>query len=521
MLKKYSILFIVLLLSGVAEVYATSNKPNNIIVTGQIINKKYGNAIANHKVIITTPDIKSNGQNYYKEVFTDDDGFYYDTIRTNLTKGKLEVYTFDKNQQKIDSTVYYRFFRNTEMSLLVNLLIDMPFHTNILKARFRYVQKQGGNRFYYRFINLSSGQNIVSYKWSFGDGVVSYEKNPDHTYLSPGIYRVKLIIQSTMNGNPSTNAYSKMILIREKSLYHIGGQVFADYFPIDYGKAFLYYKDSIDTYIPVDTVSFDTLGFYIFYNLPNGDYLIKAQPDRESEFYGSMCPTYYGDALKWQNSETCNICTTNWDYDIHLLPTEGLMAGEGAIKGNIFVVDRGLKRFGLSTGENISLYLLDSTGNSMTYLYTGYDGDFDFSEINLSKYKLFPEVTGVNTSEIEVELNEETPQIDNMVIELSLSSVDFIFPGKKVNHGLLNNLYPNPLANGEQVVLSVKLKKSQQITCSITGITGKIVYSNRFFLHEGQSDVVVPAGRFSNGVYVVTVTDKQGNFDSRQLVIAR
>ena len=521
MLRNYFILFIALLLSGVVDAATTNNKPNNIIVTGQIINKKYGNAIANHKVIIATPDIKMGGQGYYNEVFTDEEGFYSDTIKTNLVKGSLEVFTFDQNQQKIDSTVYYRFFRNTEMSLLVDLSIIMPFHTNLIKARFKCVQKQGGNRFYYHFINQSSGQNIISYQWHFGDGTVSYDENPDHTYLSPGIYRVKLVIKSSLNGTPSSNTYSKLILIRERSLYHIGGQVFTNLFPIDIGKAFLYYKDSVDTFIPVDTVSFDTLGYYIFYNLPQGDYLVKAQPDRASEFYEVFCPTYYGDALKWQSSEICDVCSTSWDYDIHLLPVEGVLAGEGMIKGNVFVVDNGLKRFGLDSGAGITLYLLDSTGCNTTYLYTGSEGDFNFSDLNLDQYILYPEVTGVNTSEINVELNEEVPQIDSIIIELSLSSIDFIIPSKKVNPGLINNLYPNPMVNGEKVVLSVKLKSAGEVTLTVTDFTGKIVAANQLYLNQGQTKVNLPVIRLTNGIYFVSITDKQDRTDTRQLVIAR
>gem|GEM_PF-2389593 len=521
MLKRNFILFTILLFTAIIETVIAGNKPNNIIITGQIINKKYGNAIINHKVVISTPDIKMGGQGYYKVIYTDNEGFYYDTIRTNLVKGSLKISTIDKNQQIVDSTVYYRFFKCTEMSLLVNLSINMPFHTNQLKARFKYVQKQGGNKYYYRFINLSTGQNIVSYQWSFGDGTVSYDKNPDHTYLSPGIYRVKLIIKSSMNGTSSTNSLSKMILIREKTLYHIGGQVFADLFPVDYGKAFLYYKDSADTFTPIDTVLFDTLGYYIFYNLPEGDYLIKAQPDKESEFYGKLCPTYYGDVLKWQQSNLCHVCSTSWDYDISLLSGEGVLTGNGAIKGNIFLVDNELKKYGLYSGANITLYLLDTIGKNMTYLYTGADGDFDFSELNLEKYKLFPEVTGVNTSEIAVELNEETPQVDSLIIELSLSGINFIIPSKKVNPRLINNLYPNPVVNSEKALLSVKLKTAQEITLTITDFTGKTISNNSLHFNSGQTKVAIPVGKLSNGIYTVSITDKEGRTDTRQLIINR
>jgi len=45
------------------------------------------------------------------------------------------------------------------------------------------------------FIDLSSG-DVSSWTWSFGDGEVSFERNPSHTYATPGLYPVRL----TVNG---------------------------------------------------------------------------------------------------------------------------------------------------------------------------------------------------------------------------------------------------------------------------------------------------------------------------------
>jgi gliding motility-associated-like protein len=47
------------------------------------------------------------------------------------------------------------------------------------------------------FQNLSAGTGILSYQWSFGDGVTSVLTNPSHNYTTPGIYTVRLITTNT------------------------------------------------------------------------------------------------------------------------------------------------------------------------------------------------------------------------------------------------------------------------------------------------------------------------------------
>ena len=519
MLKRLYILLVFVLLISVSETWATTKPTNRLIVSGQIINIKYGSPVIGHKVFITIPDVKSGGSGYYKEIFTDSAGVYLDTINTTLAKGSLKVYTLDKDLSKVDSVVNFRFFRNTRMVLLVNLEIEMPFHTHALNPRFKYVQKQEGNKFYFHFIDLTFNNYIVSRKWSFGDGTFSDDINPDHTYKSPGIYRVKLTVQATLSGVISINSFSKMILIPDETFFHIGGQVFIDYFPIDIGNAFLYFKDSTDSFIPVDTVMFDTLGYYIFYNLPKGEYLIKAQPCANSAFYGEKCPTYYGDVLKWQNAESCQVTETCWDYDIHLLGGISDVVGNGSIKGNIFIVDDSLKQFGLLTGENITIFLFDDEESNFTYIYTNKKGAFDFKSLEMGKYKLYPEVTGINNAMFPVELDENNPTIDSVVIEVSMEGVTGILPFNRRNPEMIQGVYPNPATVGDKVVISLNLKTSQQIGCSVFDIMGNLVYHAQPFLTAGDNKLTLLSNNLSNGLYVVSIQTQQGIVATRKLVV--
>jgi gliding motility-associated-like protein len=63
---------------------------------------------------------------------------------------------------------------------------------------------------------------IVSYNWSFGDGAVSAGQNPVHTYTSPGIYAVQLIVQ-TQNGCLDTLTKPSLVKVVQRPLIDISG----------------------------------------------------------------------------------------------------------------------------------------------------------------------------------------------------------------------------------------------------------------------------------------------------------
>jgi PKD repeat protein len=45
-----------------------------------------------------------------------------------------------------------------------------------------------------------------TYLWSFGDGTMSSEMNPEHTFALPGLYRVSLTVSNDA-GSGSTSGY--------------------------------------------------------------------------------------------------------------------------------------------------------------------------------------------------------------------------------------------------------------------------------------------------------------------------
>lgn len=87
------------------------------------------------------------------------------------------------------------------------------FQPEILTKKFRaqfYVESRKVMQYdTVKFYNTSTG-NAVNYKWDFGDGNISIEENPQHTYIETGAFPVTLIIQDSDN-NPDTLIKDKYI----------------------------------------------------------------------------------------------------------------------------------------------------------------------------------------------------------------------------------------------------------------------------------------------------------------------
>jgi len=73
-----------------------------------------------------------------------------------------------------------------------NFLIDTSVPPSII-ADFTADPTEGSAPLNVTFENKSTG-NIIGYFWDFGDMTTSAERNPQHTYLEPGIYSVSLTV---------------------------------------------------------------------------------------------------------------------------------------------------------------------------------------------------------------------------------------------------------------------------------------------------------------------------------------
>ena len=90
-------------------------------------------------------------------------------------------------------------------------VIVEPINQDGCEALFEY--EQPANSLSIHFINHStSGHDIISWFWTFGDGSESDDHNPSHTYNHPGTYEVCLTIHDNVG---CTDTYCHAVIVEE------------------------------------------------------------------------------------------------------------------------------------------------------------------------------------------------------------------------------------------------------------------------------------------------------------------
>lgn len=88
--------------------------------------------------------------------------------------------------------------------------------SNQCDALFTVTHLQGTT---FAFTDQSTGGNIVSWAWTFGDGGTSTMQNPSHTYASSGVYLVCLTITSVDSNATCTDTYCDSVFVNVPPCY--------------------------------------------------------------------------------------------------------------------------------------------------------------------------------------------------------------------------------------------------------------------------------------------------------------
>ncbi len=516
-LQMKPLLFVFLLLGSMVSLKA-GIIPNKVIVSGQVLHVIYGGPVTDHLVYISmTGSGPDRGLSYYNEVYTDDEGYFYDTIFTNNQSGAVMVYTLDKNNKSYEKVSHFRFMSNVYSNILLNnFAIDAPYQFKPLQARFKYVQKAYGDRFRYRFFDQTTNPNVVSRLWEFGDGTTSTQVSPEHVYAGSGLFQVSLTVTVQYYGHGFTNTITQLVYISPLESYHFGGHLFVNHMPIDLGLAYLYAVDSLNNYIPLDTAYVDTLGYYYFYQVPVGKYVVKSEPSAESQFYGDWLPTYYGDELFWQDAQPIQLSATSWEYNINLYNTSDYMPGLGWIEGKIEYdnLPRGITPTTPAMGANI--YLMDENDGMIMCAKANESGEFLFADMETKTYWVFPEITGVTAEKIQINLSDEHPGYDSVHIVVFEQLASGIFNQREQGVHLLS-IYPNPAST--TLTLETGSPEDVPLEVRLMDVQGREVGS---FVPQPSGFITcsIDVSSVKPGVYVLQTTGKKST-ESQILIISK
>jgi PKD repeat protein len=477
-----------------------------IFLSGQLTNTSTGAPIPDYQIYISSDSLINNGFSYYATAKTDVNGFYRDTIVTTSSDGIIKIYLYDYDNIKIQLDRYYRFIWENEYLMFADFAIFDPNANEELQANFT---TQGDpleeNPLKVIFKDESFGVSIKSWFWDFGDGKTSTVQDPEHIYDNSGVYMVSLTISAIPECQDcETSTITKQVQVGLREFHHIGGHVFAQYFPIDLGLAYLYTYDAENRLIPLDTAQIDTLGYYYFYQLPEGKYLTKARLQSASVLYGQFMPTYLGNVFVWNDAQEIVLSdTNNFECDIRLLPSDGITSGAGQIVGQI-IYDTSMVERSPIPAEDIEIMLLNGQGTPLTCGLSDRDGNFNFSSIDNGTYQLFPDVAGISTTPMYVTISEDIPLAGDVKLVIYPQQITFSVPehiSTFVNQAFL--IYPNPVS--DQARISIQVIKASNMTVRITDLLGRVICTQDSRLPEGSQEIILPVRDLPAGLYEVVL----------------
>ncbi|MCX6242202.1 MAG: PKD domain-containing protein [Bacteroidetes bacterium] len=337
----------------------------------------------------------------------------------------------------------------------------------------------------------------ATYDWTFGDGTAGTGKNIQHHFAAPGFYDVSLTTV-LLDSNQCTFTSTQHIRVADSSAIHqVYGQVFAGNFPLLAGMAMIFSDDTLPGGLPFFAMSpLDSMGVYMFPYVPDGQFVIWAMPFDST---GSYLPTFYENALYWEQANKIQLGNPQNPYNIHLLHAGSIPSGPAAINGHVNT--QGLKSANV---DQITMFLTDEQGNAIGFRQVSSSGTFDFSGMAYGTYYLKPELPNTTSDQVKVLLNAANPT----------ASVTMTYSGKSIlgvsEASAVENFtaYPNPVK--DVLSLNLTLLNATNATIGIYSFSGQKVLGENVSLSRGGNVVKLDVSLLNAGLYTLQITSAEG-----------
>ena len=259
--------------------------------------------------------------------------------------------------------------------------------------------------------------------------------------------------------------------------------------------------------IPVDTCVIDTFGYYDFFQITTGNYIVKAELSSVSANYSQFYPTYFGEVLTWGTASNIILISNIYNGDIILKNVSGTNPGIGNIYGNVLYGENKLLPKG-TPAENVEIILMDVNRDPLSFKYSNSSGLFDFSNIALGTYCLYAEVTGKYTIPIIFTINDNHPnaQVDIIINTDSVTvSIEDDLQKYKINIG---EVYPNPVSDVANLTFSLTRQTEFQVI--VFNKFGQLIFSFEKNYHQGVHKFELNTSNFPYGVFYLQISTSGG-----------
>lgn len=483
---------------------------DKVVIWGHITNSKNGNPIPSQPVMVNTTLIQYSGV-----VYSDSSGYYADTIAAVPDGIPISVASYDCNNILHSNTV---FSSSSPIVVDFNLCLN-----DQCRAGFSAVldsNNSAQNTFIFR--DLSYGSPNL-WLWRFGDGAISYEKNPIHQYSTPGNFTVSFKIAEEDSSGAYICLDSTTNTIKTSDYFNVGGLVFAGKFPInnpyptgDTGVAYLYRAHN-NWIVPIDTARFTTLGYYAFLHVLQGTYIVKAELTPGSFHYTKYLPAYTGCQVKWQSAVPFLLNQNMYSNAVDLVACSDSISGPGSLQGMVVHKDDN------AVLPNAEVLLFNENLVPLKAVLTDADGIFNISALPYGVYNLYPEVTGKYAKMLQLSIDSLHPVTGDLQLEVFDHDITGISPISGKQDIVIGKVYPNPVT--DEVSFWIQSPNETKLEVSVFTLTGRQLISKSF--NEASSGVLqytpvkvtIYLRNITNGMYFLVVKSGNGTIINTQKII--
>jgi len=354
------------------------------------------------------------------------------------------------------------------------------------------------------FSGFHSTNLPAMFEWSFGDGTSGTGQQISHTYASEGTYYVTLL---SSDANNCTAVSAQIVVVGDSIIFNqVYGQVFEGNFPLASGLVMIFGINSEPGFTPFnDFVLLDSSGVFLFPYVPNGAYVLYAIPLN----YSGYLPTYYGDVIVWDDAAIIELGEANNPYNINLVPIDmSQNQGNGTISGLITV---SAERSGMV--DKVKVLLFNQNYQAMGFTNVHADGTFSFDNLADGTYYIYPELPGMKSGYIRVDLTESHNHAD---VFLNMTEDSILGASEIPSVSVSAVMYPNPAVH--QTTLAVNSDRSTNVSVTVYDISGRAVQSMQAILNPGNNNIVIPVSQLQQGIYFIRLITGEGEQLNQRLI---
>lgn len=348
---------------------------------------------------------------------------------------------------------------------------------------------------------LNSGE-AATYDWNFGDGFSATGNPILHEYPGPGIYYVTLI---TTTEDQCVSVFTQDIVVGDSIAYNqVYGQVLEGNWPLTEGFVMIFSAEvNPNSYSYFSIAPVDTSGVYVFPMVPYGNYNILAIPADGSNYL----PTYYESTQFWQEATIVTAGQTPNPVNISLISADQYsFLGICSISGTI---STGSLKSGY-LGE-IVVYLTDQDHNIISFTKLGSSGTFSFENLAYGTYYIKPELPGVYSEFLRVDLTSSSFATVNMTL-----NGNSILGDEEIHSDEDLSIYPNPAHESVRVIF--KNENNGTALLTLSDLSGRIITQKTLNISGGTAKIDIQLNTLEPGIYLIKLQLLDGTGITRKLI---